>query len=183
MSNGSLKEQLSAVASQFADPSKPKHQKPERHAAPNKPARAEHSHSRSAPKSQKPKPRWLEYAQYGVELLRVYFPGAFKPMSEVKPLKIGIKEELLKRLSTLENIVTEDKACMVKSLSYYVNTQSYHKCVVAGAERIDLDGQPAGTVTAEEAKYSVEKQQAKLQAKKVGAADAKSEVKEEEVVE
>lgn len=190
MSNGSLKEQLSAVASQFADPSKPKHDKFDKPAhVQHKPARAAapaHRHQGSkhpAPKTQKPKPRWLEYAQYGVELLRVYFPGAFKPMSEVKALKVGIKEDLLKRLSTLENIVTEDKACMVKSLSYYVNTQSYHKCVVEGAERIDLDGQPAGIITAEEAKYSVEKQQAKLQAKKAGISGVKSENKEEELVE
>lgn len=175
MSNGSLKEQLSAVASQFVDPSKPKHAKrPPAVQQPSRPA-APHAAHRHQPKLQKPKPRWLEYAQYGVELLKVYFPGSFKSMSEVKPLKIGIKEDLLKRLSTLETIVTEDKACMVKSLSYYVNTQSYHKCVVAGAERVDLDGQPAGIVTAEEAKYSVEKQQAKLQAKKANAKDATEE--------
>lgn len=167
MSNGSLKDQLSAVASQFVDPSKPKAapKRPQAVQQPTRPA-SQAAHRPHQPKLQKPKPRWLEYAQYGVELLKVYFPNSFKSMSEVKPLKIGIKEDLLKRLSTLENIVTEDKACMVKSLSYYVNTQSYHKCVMAGAERVDLDGQPAGLVTAEEAKYSVEKQQAKLQGKK-----------------
>ncbi len=163
MSNGSLKEQLSAVASQFSDPSK-KNKRPEQ--SRHKPHQPAHAKTRPVVKAQKPKPRWLEYAQYGVDLLKVYFPHAFKPMSEIKPLKKGIKEDIIKRLSALENVVTEDKACMVKSLSYYVNTRAYHKCVVAGAERIDLDGQPVGVVTAEEAKYSVDKQQAKLQAKK-----------------
>lgn len=167
MSNGSLKDQLSAVASQFSDPSKKAHQ------------RREPQRARPAAKPQKPKPRWLEYAQYGVDLLRVYFPECFKSMAEVKPLKIGIKEDLLKRLSTIENIVTEDKACMVKSLSYYVNTQSYHKSVSAGAMRVDLDGQPAGIVTAEEAKYSVEKQQAKQQAKQQSATNTSTEKTEE----
>lgn len=160
MSNGSLKEQLRAVASQFSDPAdKNKKQHKKRKARP-------------AEKAQKPKPRWLEYAQYGTDLLRVYFPQCFKPMAEVQPLKKGIKEDLLKRLSTMEQIVTEDKACMVKSLSYYVNTMAYHKSVVAGKERLDLDGKPAGVITAEEEKYSQEKQQTKLQAKK--AATGKS---------
>lgn len=168
MSNGSLKDQLQAVAAQFVDPAKKS-----RHPKQHKPKAAE--------KNQNLKPRWLEYAQYGVELLRVYFSGAFKSMSEVKPLKKGIKDDLLKRLSTMENIVTEDKACMVKSLSYYVNTMSYHKSVVAGAERIDLDGQPAGVVSEEEAKYSVEKQQARIQAKKLTGAAAK--VSKEEAIE
>lgn len=169
MSNGSLKDQLSAVASQFSDPAK----KTKSH-APQK--------SRPSAKPQKPKPRWLEYAQYGVDLLRVYFPECFKTMPEVKPLKKGIKEDLLKRLSTLENVVTEDKACMVKSLSYYVNTHAYHKCVSAGATRIDLDGKPAGEVTAEEAKYSIEKQQAKQQARQQAtAATEKSEENTETV--
>lgn len=156
MSNGSLKDQLRAVASQFSDPEK-KSSRPKQH----KP--------RPVEKVQKPKPRWLEYAQYGVDLLKLHFPGGFKAMSEVKPLKKGIKDDLLKRLGAIESIVTEDKACMVKSLSYYVNTMAYHKSVVAGAERIDLDGQPAGVVTEEEAKYSLEKQQARHQAKKQAA--------------
>ena len=157
MSNGSLKEQLRAVASQFSDSTekKKKHHKKK--------------HSGQTENVQASKPRWLEYAQYGTDLLRVYFPECYKPMAEVKPLKKGIKEDLLKRLSTIEQIVTEDKACMVKSLSYYVNTKAYHKCVVEGANRIDLDGKSAGVITAEEAKYSQEKQQARQQAKNIAA--------------
>jgi ProP effector len=186
MSNGSLKEQLSAVASQFSDPSK-KTKRPSQPAAPRptqqQRPQSSHPKPRPADKVQKPKPRWLEYAQYGVDLLKVYFPATFKSMSEVKPLKKGIKEDLLKRLAALENVVTEDKACMVKSLSYYVNTQSYHKCVIAGAERLDLDGQPAGVVTAEEAKYSVDKQQARIQAKKQQTATVSAPKSEEALTE
>ena len=173
MSNGSLKDQLQAVASQFTDPSK-KTSRPKQH--------KEHK-PRQVEKVQKPKPRWLEYAQYGVDLLKVYFPSGFKSMAEVKPLKKGIKEDLLKRLGTIETIVTEDKACMVKSLSYYVNTMAYHKCVVANAVRIDLDGLPAGIVTEEEAKYSVDKQQARIQAKKQPQAVPAAEKAEEEIAE
>jgi ProP effector len=164
MSNASLKEQLQAVASQLSDTiiKEPKDQRPKKkfHPRPQVESKPQHHKSR-------PKPKWLDYVQYGVELLKAYFPTAFRPASDVKPLKKGIKQDLVKRLSTIEGIVTEDKGCMVKSLSYYVNTEAYHRSVVEGAARIDLDGQPAGTVTAEEAKYSQERHQARLQAKKL----------------
>lgn len=157
MSNASLKEQLQAVAAQITD-TKSKISKPATASKPKKPfVRVE--------KPAKPKPKWLDYVQYGVELLRAYFPACFKSSNEIKPLKKGIKQDLVKRLSTFENVVTEDKACMVKSLSYYVNTAAYLKSVVPGVERIDLDGKPDGVVTAEEAQYSNERQQAKLLAK------------------
>lgn len=159
MSNASLKEQLQAMASKLTDvagkPVKPKQ------IAGNKSDKVNNRGSKKQMRVNSPKPKWLDYAQYGVELLRAYFPSCFKQSNEVKPLKKGIKQDLLLRLSKIEGIVTEDKACMVKSLSYYVNTITYHKSVIEGAERIDLDGQPAGVVTAEEAKYSFERNQAK----------------------
>jgi len=118
------------------------------------------------PTKQKPtkqKPAWLEYAQYGVELLKAHFPLCFKNIKEVQPLKIGIKQDLVKLLSTKEEIVTTDKACMVSSIAYYVNSPVYHKAMTEGANRIDLEGNPAGVVTAEEANYSIESRKAKLQ--------------------
>ncbi len=161
MSNASLKEQLQAVASQLSDTVG----KETVAKAPHRPKQK----FRQVEKPNKPKPKWLDYVQYGVELLKAYFPGAFKELNEVKPLKKGIKQDLVKRLSTLENVVTEDKACMVKSLAYYVNTAAYYKSVVEGAMRIDLDGAPADAVTVEEAKYSMERQKAKLEAKQNAA--------------
>lgn len=160
MSNASLKEQLQAVASQLSD-KLVKEQKPKRKFRP-------------VGKVNKPKPKWLDYAQYGVELLKAYFPLSFKSATEISPLKKGIKQDLVKRLSTLQDIVTEDKACMVKSLAYYVNTMAYHKSVVEGATRIDLDGNPMGVVSAEEAKYSTDRQQAKQQAKINPASNART---------
>lgn len=168
MSNASLKEQLQAVASQLSD-KLGKEQKPKKKFNP------------AEDKARKPKPKWLDYVQYGVELLKIYFPSSFKAASEVKPLKKGIKQDLVKRLGTIDCIVTEDKACMVKSLAYYVNTTAYHKSVVEGAMRIDLDGKPAGVVSSEEAKYSNERHQAKLLAKKNAASDVKSQAKEDSV--
>lgn len=142
MSNPSLKEQLQAVAFKLAGPAeKKKHM------------------------SKKQKSAVLEYLQYGVELLKAHFPFCFKDHSEIQPLKIGIKQDLVKRLGSLEDIIINDKACMVKSLNYYVNTTAYHKRVVVGSPRIDLDGNAIGAVTAEEAGYSEQRRQNKQQAR------------------
>lgn len=152
MSNLSLKEQLQALSNELpmtSNEPKSKNKKPDQ----NKKGAA------------KQKPQWLEQAQYGVELLKAHFPACFKEAKEIKPLKIGIKQDLVKHLSTREDIVIGDKACMVGSLSYYVNSAAYHKVVMDGATRIDLMGAPAGIVTTEEAKYSQDCRQAKLQKK------------------
>lgn len=147
MSNPSLKEQLQAVAPKFSHVIK-QDKKP------------------NQDKMQKEdKPIWLAYLQYGVELLKTYFPQCFKENSEVQPLKVGIKKELLLRLSSREDIAINDKACMVKSLTYYVNTSTYHKRMAVGATRIDLDGNASGTVTQEEAQYSAQRWQNKNQRK------------------
>ncbi len=160
MSNASLKEQLEAVASKLSDAVEKVEKKVEKQVpSKKKPQPAVES-------SRKAKPKWLEYVQYGVELLKVYFPDCFKIAPEIKPLKKGIKQDLVKRLSAMDGIVTEDKACMLKSLTYYVNTAAYHKSVIEGVARIDLDGNAVGMVSAEEAKYSVDRHQAKLQAKR-----------------
>jgi sRNA-binding protein len=112
--------------------------------------------------STKQKPAWLEHAQYGVELLKAYFPLCFKEIKDIQPLKIGIKQDLVKRLAMLDNIVLGDKACMVSSLSYYVSSPAYHRSATEGAIRIDLDGAASGQVTAEEAQYSTECRKSKI---------------------
>lgn len=153
MSNATLKEQLQAVASQLSEKliikKKPKKSIMEKDS------------------SFKPKSNWLDHAHYGIELLKVYFPACFKAINEIKPLKKGIKEDLVKRLSTMEAIVTEDKICMLKSLTYYVNTLNYHKNMLEASMRIDLDGNPAGQVSAAEAQYAQDRVRAKQQKKRL----------------
>lgn len=157
MSNPSLKDQLKALSvglSSSNDVAQPKRNKKRMH--------------HTAPvgdKSAKQKPAWLEHAQYGVELLKAHFPNCFKELKETQPLKIGIKQDLVKLLSTREDIVIGDKACMVNSLAYYVNSIAYHKSMMEGAKRIDLDGNEVGAVTPEEAQHSIECRKAKLQKK------------------
>jgi ProP effector len=160
MSNASLKEQLQALSLGSTSNSTDKKPKPKK---PQQTGKQTHPEKKAAPQT---KPAWLEHAQYGVELLKAHFPLCFREAKEVKPLKIGIKQDLVKLLSTRDDIVTTDKACMVNSLSYYVNSTAYHKSVIEGATRIDLEGNAAGTISAEEAKYSTDCRQAKLQKKK-----------------
>lgn len=154
MSNASLKEQLQSLGLSAENKKHPHH-------------KSKSHHHEKSPKSSKPsRPAWLEKAQYGVELLKAHFPKCFREMKEIQPLKIGIKQDLVKQLSSREDIVLSDKACMVNSLSYYVNSPAYHRRVVEGAVRIDLEGSAIGHVTAEEAKYSLDCRNAKIQKKK-----------------
>jgi ProP effector len=189
MSNPSLKDQLKALSMELssgvepdqkakAPPAKSQHR--ERHAT-NHSSHANHAGKRDradhkpryskkpagapAEKITKSKPAWLEQAQYGVELLKAHFPSCFREFKDIAPLKIGIKQDLAKHLSTCEDIVIGDKACMITSLAYYVNSMAYHKSMVPGAARIDLQGQPAGEVNAEEAQYSHDCRKAKIDKK------------------
>jgi sRNA-binding protein len=57
-----------------------------------------------------------------------------------RPLKIGIRADLVAQAP-----VTEAEA-----LRRYCNTRSYLCAMVAGEDRVDLDGKPVGVVTAEE---------------------------------
>lgn len=156
MSNLSLKDQLKALSLGGSSSTEQSNKKDKKKV--NRPRL-------SGAEKAKQKPAWLEHAQYGVELLKAHFPDCFKDVKEVRPLKIGIKQDLVKLLSSREDIVIGDKACMVSSLAYYVNSVAYHKTMIEGATRIDLNGQPAGSVTAEEAHYSAECRKAKLQKK------------------
>lgn len=171
MTNFSLKEQLQALSGGLSsEPSKQPSEHKSNHIKNNYKKRPK-SHIQPGGGGEKPikqKPAWLEQAQYGVELLKAYYPNCFKETKDIQPVKVGIKQDLVKNLSTHDEITMSDKACMVSSLAYYVNSVGYHKSVVAGATRIDLDGNSAGTVTAEEAQYSADSRKAKLQ-KKQGA--------------
>ncbi|HSW70464.1 MAG TPA: ProQ/FinO family protein [Gammaproteobacteria bacterium] len=158
MSNPSLQEQLQSLALASATDKK---SRPQKYVANAK---------KPAPHKASPqKPAWLEYIYYGLELLKAFYPACFKEPSEVKPLKIGIKQDLVKQLSTREDIVISDKTCMIKSLSYYVTTLNYFKNMLEGIPRIDLNGESAGIVTAEEAQYSAEQHKIKLQKKSARA--------------
>ncbi len=54
--------------------------------------------------------------------------------------------------------------------------------MIEGAIRINLDGAPTEAVTAEEAKYSIDRHQAKLQAKQAAVVQPSSQDNKEELI-
>ena len=80
-------------------------------------------------------------------ILAKRFPAAFaiKP-SYRRPLKIGIHHDIAAQLGdTISPRVISD------ALRIYVSNSKYLKALVAGADRVDLNGMPASTVIAEHA--------------------------------
>lgn len=159
MSNLSLREQLAALSGQTS-PAELKKNAPKRPPASPKPVKkVANTAGHSAI------PAWLERARYGVELLKAHFPLCFNEGNAIRPLKTGIRQDLVKQLGSRVDIAIDDKACMVSSLAYYVNSIVYHKSVISGEARIDLEGQIVGSVTAEEAAYSKQRLELKWQKK------------------
>ncbi|KGK42964.1 DNA competence protein [Nitrincola sp. A-D6] len=110
-----------------------------------------------------------------VQLLMDAYPEVFS-RDQVRPLKIGIQEDL----------VADDKVSRTKikrALASYVRSPQYLRSFQEGAERVGLDGQPAGNVTAEEAEHAKGKLQAMQDARreriKEQAREAKLKEKEE----
>jgi sRNA-binding protein len=79
-------------------------------------------------------------------LLAERFPAAFAaaPWMQHRPLKVGVREDLI----TLDLLPeTEVKI----ALRAYTQRLQYQKCLAAGGSRFDLNGEPCGAVTSEQA--------------------------------
>jgi ProP effector len=63
-----------------------------------------------------------------------------------RPVQLGIHHSIL---AALDGAVTPQE--LRRALRYYIGNTWYLRAIVAGAARIDLEGNPAGAVTAEEA--------------------------------
>lgn len=77
------------------------------------------------------------------------YPQAFFK-GHTKPLKVGIHQDLAEREHWPNKLIR-------RALANYVNLPRYIKAVREGAERVDLDGQPAGKVDKEAALHASEK--------------------------
>lgn len=80
-------------------------------------------------------------------LLRERYPALFVA-ADPQPLKIGIHRVLLERHPEL------DLSGLKRALTLHTGRFSYQKLLKAGAVRFDLDGQPAGEVTEEQAEIA-----------------------------
>jgi sRNA-binding protein len=79
-------------------------------------------------------------------VLAELFPAAFRPPS-IRPLKIGIRADLIARAA-----VTEAEAEI--ALGYHCRSLRYLRGMIAGAARVDLDGLEVGPVTADDATFA-----------------------------
>ncbi|MDX5626688.1 MULTISPECIES: RNA chaperone ProQ [unclassified Brenneria] len=108
-----------------------------------------------------------------IALLAKHFPLCFTTEGETRPLKIGIFQDLVERVSELDNI---SKTQLRSALRLYTSSWRYLYGVKLGAQRVDLDGNPCGELEQqhvdharkqlEEAKARVQAQRAEQQAKK-----------------
>jgi len=74
------------------------------------------------------------------------YPNAFD-RKNVRPLKIGIQDDLIADEKVAKNKIKRALASYVRSLNYLRSLQE-------GADRIDINGESAGKVTAEEAQHA-----------------------------
>ncbi len=85
-------------------------------------------------------------------MLAETFPAAFaRPGGEKRPLAIGIDRMILERLPEHPRWLLKD------TLGDYCGSQGYLACLVEGAARVDLNGQPCGHVDAGAAAHAARK--------------------------
>ena len=95
--------------------------------------------------SEKQQSRAAVYAV--LDLLCENFPACFKRYEQRRrPLKVGIHADLL---AVLDGAITPKELGL--ALRIYVSNKWYRSRLIAGVERIDLDGKPCGVVTPEHA--------------------------------
>ncbi|MGS0680778.1 RNA chaperone ProQ [Shewanella sp. 125m-7] len=100
------------------------------------------------------------------------FPLCFIAEGETKPLKIGLFQDLAERLADDSKV---SKTQLRIALRRYTSSWRYLKCVKAGVQRIDLDGNACGELEQEHidhAAATLKESQDKAKAKRVAQAKA-----------
>ncbi|MEM5535442.1 ProQ/FinO family protein [Neptuniibacter pectenicola] len=82
------------------------------------------------------------------QLMEAY-PKTFD-RKNVRPLKIGIQEDLIADEKVAKNKIK-------RALASYVRALNYYRSLREGAERIDINGEAAGLVTKEESEHAKQK--------------------------
>ena len=77
--------------------------------------------------------------------LREYWPNLFVKKQKAKPLKIGIKDDLLKDIEKRGIDFPEDSLCT--AIQRYVRTIQYLFALIHEPHRYNLDGESCGVVT------------------------------------
>jgi ProP effector len=105
------------------------------------------SPSQTTPPARRP---WVESAITTLLVLRQRFPLAFAPLNARvrRPLKIGIDGDLRAALPDVDPVM------IGRALGFYCSGGEYRHACTEGAERVDLNGNPCGAITADEAEYA-----------------------------
>lgn len=88
-----------------------------------------------------------------IAYLAEQFPQCFSVKGDAKPLKIGIFDDLAKRL---EDDPMVSKTRLRTALRHYTNSWRYLHSVKQGAQRVDLDGNGVEAVTEEHQQHAQE---------------------------
>ncbi|CAM2781118.1 ProQ/FinO family protein [Legionella anisa] len=89
-----------------------------------------------------------------IDWLIEHFPNAFfKKGNQIKPLKIGIFDDIIDFYERLDSPPFSKKS-LREALSYYSASPAYLNCQKENAARIDIYGNEVDTVTQEQAKYA-----------------------------
>jgi ProP effector len=86
--------------------------------------------------------------------LAAKFPKCFAvPDARRRPLKVGIDADLLAALGG-----SIRRTELIRALAMYCSSDGYLERVLTGAWRVDLEGKPAGAVSADDEKHAKAKQ-------------------------
>jgi ProP effector len=89
-----------------------------------------------------------------IDWLIEHFPAAFsKKMNQIKPLKIGIFEDIIEFYDRLDSPPFSKKS-LRDALNYYSGSPAYLKAQQTGAARVDLYGNEIELVTDEQARFA-----------------------------
>ncbi|WED44659.1 ProQ/FinO family protein [Legionella cardiaca] len=101
-----------------------------------------------------------------IDWLIEHFPSAFfKKGNQVKPLQIGIFDEIIDFYERLDTPPFSKKA-LREALSYYSSSPAYLNCQKPNVARVDLFGNEVDVVTEEQAKYAHQRYQQRYAEKK-----------------
>ncbi|MGC1183261.1 ProQ/FINO family protein [Legionella sp.] len=94
-----------------------------------------------------------------IDWLIEHFPSAFfKKGNQLKPLKIGIFDDIIDFYERLDSPPFSRKA-LREALSYYSGSPAYLSCQKENSPRIDIYGNEVDLVTAEQAKFAYQRYQ------------------------
>lgn len=89
-----------------------------------------------------------------IDWLIEHFPAAFfKKGNQIKPLKIGIFDDIIDFYERLDSPPFSKKS-LREALSYYSASPAYLNCQKPDAARVDIYGNEVDVVTPDQAKYA-----------------------------